>query len=68
MITRDAQDQERFIWLEQQAMRSPTGISFDYVPSVDGEPSGFRFMSRHFTGPAYPSVEKAIDAAMRVLP
>jgi hypothetical protein len=57
-------DDERFIWLEQQAMKSRTGISFDYVASVDGEPSGYRFMRRHWIGVATRSIREAIDRAL----
>lgn len=58
-------DAQRMIWLEQQAMKSRTGISFDYVPSVDGEPSGFRFMRHHWIGEPTKSIREAIDAAMQ---
>lgn len=57
-------DEQRWDWLEQQAKWSPTGISFDYIPSVDGEPGGFRFMSRHRICAARPTIRQAIDAAM----
>lgn len=58
-------DAQRMVWLEQQAMKSLTGISFDYVPSTDGEPSGFRFMRRHWIGEPANSIREAIDIAMR---
>jgi hypothetical protein len=56
-------DAEILDWLEAEARKSPTGISFDYVPSVDGEPSGWRFMRRHFIGEAKKSLRSAIIAA-----
>ena len=58
-------DAERLDWLEVQARKSPTGISFDYVPSVEGEPRGWRFMRRFFIGPASVSLRDAIDHVMR---
>lgn len=51
------------LWLEQQARNSQTGISFDWVPSVEGEPSGWRFMRRHFIGEAKKSLRQAIISA-----
>jgi hypothetical protein len=57
-------DAERLDWLEHQAKRSPTGISFDWVPSVEGEPSGFRFMRKFFIGEARTDIRRAIDAAV----
>jgi hypothetical protein len=56
-------DTERLDWLENQAKRNPTGISFDWVPSVEGERSGFRFMRRFFIGEARTTLRAAIDAA-----
>jgi len=50
-------------WLEKNARTSPTGISFDWIPSVEGESSGFRFMRRHFIGGAKKSLRAAIEAA-----
>jgi hypothetical protein len=56
-------DGSRLDWLEAAAKRSRTGISFDWVPSVEGEPSGFRFMRRHFIGEACQTLRSAIDRA-----
>src|SRR5258708_1912255 len=53
-------DGERLDWLEMAAKKSSTGISFDWVPSVEGEPSGFRFMCRFFIGPAKITIRSAI--------
>jgi hypothetical protein len=58
-------DAERLDWLEHAARKSYTGISFDWIPSVEGEPSGFRFMRRHFIGDAAKSLRAAIDRAAR---
>lgn len=58
-------DAERLDWLEKAARQSRTGISFDWVPSVEGEPSGWRFMRRFFIGPACKSLRGAIEAARR---
>lgn len=56
-------DSERLDWLESQAKKSRTGISFDYVPSVEGEPKGWRFMRRFFVSEQKRSIRDAIDAA-----
>lgn len=56
-------DKERLDWLEAQTRKSPTGISFDWVPKCEDDPSGFRFMRRFFIGsPAY-KLRDAIDFA-----
>lgn len=61
-------DTELLDWLEDAARRSPTGISFDWVPSVEGEPTGFRFMRRHFVGvPARTLREAVRRARMQVI-
>jgi hypothetical protein len=59
-------DEEMIDWLEKQARKSPTGISFDWIPSVDGERSGFRFMRRHFIGEQRTSLRDAITSAARL--
>ena len=51
---------EILTFLEEAARKSRTGISFDWVPSVDGEPSGFRFMRRHHVGEPCKSIKQAI--------
>lgn len=33
-------DKTRLDWLEEWVGKSPTGVSFDKIPTVDGEPSG----------------------------
>lgn len=58
-------DSEMIDWLEQQARKSPTGISFDWIPSVGGERSGFRFMRRHFIGEQKGTLRDAIRAVAR---
>jgi hypothetical protein len=57
-------DTERLDWLEKQSRKSSTGISFDHIPAVEGERSGWRFMRRFFIGEQKPSLRAAIDAAM----
>jgi predicted N-acyltransferase len=57
-------DDERFAWLEQQAKKSQTGISFDWVPAADGEPKGWRFMRRFYVSTPHASIRSAIDHAM----
>ena len=57
-------DAEIFEWLEKQAKESRTGISFDWVPACEGEPSGWRFMRRHYVSEPQKSIRQAIVAAM----
>lgn len=56
-------DTEIIDWLETAAKRSPTGISFDHIPSVDGEPSGFRFMRKWFISEPHKTLRSAVRAA-----
>jgi hypothetical protein len=58
-------DKERIDWLEKQIRKSPTGISFDWVPSTEDEPSGFRFMRRHHIGEPCKSLRGSIDRQLR---
>lgn len=65
-----ASDAARFEFLEHEARRSQTGISFDFAPRMPeyaDEPSGWRFMRRHYIGDAKKSIRQAIDAARRAL-
>ncbi len=57
-------DAARLRWLEKQARKSLTGISFDWVPPVEGERSGFRFMRRFFVTDQCDTLKAAIDRAM----
>ena len=57
-------DKERLDFLERMARKSRTGISLDWIPSVDSERSGFRFMRHHHVGEPCDDVRKAIDRAM----
>jgi hypothetical protein len=59
-------DSEMLDWLQTQTRKSPTGISFDWVPSVEGEPSGFRFMRRHFIGDLSQTLRTAIEKAAKL--
>lgn len=59
-------DSEMLDWLQTQARKSPTGISFDWVPSIDGESSGFRFMRRFFIGDQKKTLRSAIEAAAKL--
>lgn len=57
-------DNARFTWLEEQAKKSRTGISFDYCRHVeDGHvvEKGFRFMRYHFLGERKDDIRSAID-------
>ena len=60
----DRTDGEIFVWLEAQAKESSTGISFDWVPPCEGEPSGWRFMRHHFISEPHKSIRQAIISAM----
>lgn len=58
-------DHERLNWLEEQAKKSRTGISFDYCLDVeDGHviEKGFRFMRRHHLGERHNGIRESIDA------
>lgn len=57
-------DTELLDWLERAARNSYTGISFDWVPKVEDEPSGFRFMRRHMIGEPAKTLRAAILGAM----
>lgn len=56
---------EILAFLEEAARKSSTGISFDWVPSVGGEPSGFRFMCRHHIGEPCRTILEAIQREAR---
>jgi hypothetical protein len=59
-------DAERLDWLEKQAKKSITGVSFDWIPSLEGERSGWRYMHYHYIGEPGSSLRKAIDSVMRI--
>lgn len=67
-LTREVERlQEEFQWLEEQARKSRTGISFDYCRHVeDGQvlERGYRFMRYHELGERKNSIREAIRAAM----
>jgi hypothetical protein len=55
-------------WLEVQAKKSPTGISFDYVNHVEEGrvlDRGFRFMRRFFIGEPQKTLRDAIKEAVQ---
>jgi hypothetical protein len=62
-----SKDAELLDWIEEAAKKSRTGISFDWVPSVEGEPSGFRFMRKHFIGESRKTIRAAIRAAREII-
>ena len=64
-LTGDITDKDRLDYIEKWTRKSTTGISFDHIPSVDGEPSGFRFMRRHYVGEARKSLRSIIDAEIK---
>jgi hypothetical protein len=57
-------DTERLDFIEMLAKRSQTGISFDWIPSVEGARSGYRMMSRHYIRPVKANIRLSIDDAM----
>lgn len=58
---------EMLDFIETQVRQSRSGVSFDRIPSVDGEPSGFRFMRFHDIGEPKTSLRSAIADAMKRL-
>ena len=58
-------DEDRLNFLEAWVLRSPTGVSFDKIPAVGGEPSGFRFMRRHYVGGPRKSLRATIDVEIK---
>jgi len=57
-------DTEIIKWLEEQAKKSRTGISFDYCRHVeDGYvvEKGFRFMRHHHLGQRFKSIREAVE-------
>lgn len=58
-------DAQRLDFLEAWARRSLTGVSLDKVPSVNGEPGGFRFMRCGYVGCARSSLRAALDAEIK---
>lgn len=52
-------------WMEFQIKASRTGISFEWVPKCEGEPSGFRFMRKYFISDPFPTLLGAINEAKR---
>lgn len=62
-------DAERLDWLEDFVRHAYVyGASFDCAKSCEGEPGGFRFMTRHRIDARQPTLRAAIDAAKAVQP
>lgn len=60
-------DAERLEWLEGFVRRAYVyGASFDFAKSCEGEPGGYRFMTRHRLDARQPTLRAAIDAAKAV--
>jgi len=59
-------DAERLDFLQRAAYNSRTGISLEWIPPADGEPSGYRYMRHHRIDAVKPTVREAIDYAIRL--
>lgn len=57
-------DTERLNFLERSAKQSRTGVSLDWIPSIEGERSGYRYMRHHSIGEPRNDARTAIDIAM----
>ena len=58
-------DAERLDWLEKTVKGAYLyGISFDHVPSLEGDPSGYRLMRRGYISEPQKTIRKTIDAAI----
>lgn len=60
-------DAQMLEWLQEQAKKSQSGISFDYVDCVESGQvieRGFRFMRRFFIGDAKKDIRAAIQFGM----
>lgn len=57
-------DRERLDFIERKARESRTGVSFDWVPSVEGDPRGYRMMWRGVLHNQARDIRAAIDEAM----
>lgn len=58
-------DTERLDFIEKQVRKSLSGVSFDWIPKCEDEPSGFRFMRRHDIHDPNKTLRDAIDKAMQ---
>lgn len=65
LIARRA-DARRLDFLEQEAKKSRTGISFDWIPNTE-ERGGWRFMRFHFIGDPKGTIRGAIDFAAALI-
>lgn len=62
-------DVDRLDWLEGFVRRAYVyGASFDFARPSEGEPGGFRFMTRHRLDARQPTLRAAVDAAKAVQP
>lgn len=60
-------DAERLDWLEDVVRHAYVyGATFDFANSCEGEPGGYRFMTRHRIDARQPTLRAAIDAAEAV--
>lgn len=62
-------DAERLDWLEDVVRHAYVyGASFGWAKPCEGEPGGFRFMTRHRIDARQPTLRAAIDAAKETQP
>ena len=60
-------DAERLDWLEGFVLHAYMyGATFDFAKPCEGEPGGYRFMTRHRIDARQPTLRAAIDAAKEV--
>lgn len=61
MLRQAAQDARRLDRLEREIKLSRTGVSFDWVPAAEGEPSGYRVMRFHKASEPQKTVRTTFD-------
>lgn len=54
--------EDAFAWLQEQVKKSRTGVSFDFVPRCEEDPSGFRFMRRGYISAPHKTILDAIES------
>lgn len=54
-------DTERLDTIERWIKQSRTGVTFDWVHKIEGQPSGYRFMRHHYISDPCIDLRKTID-------